>query len=304
MANRREVLVQGSNYSHLTWHMHVRSASADGAADIKGYLDQRSPRFEWYRRNLMRLELGWYALGTNSLRPDDAEYILCRALGFDASVGWITSVAALDGNPHSDELLELSRRYQRLRLEDAFQGARRRLREPKQNFRLTAEGASRALIPVQYDAPRAIDAFDGRQNVWQVHCDGDSDRQPLEIEVRVTEPVRGESRQAAPRDGGSSRLVISLGDRRLVVDEPLSAGDTVRYRGPDDCRLFTAFEPVSVWAPPARAAQGRHRACRCSGGPLLLARRPNTLRLEWTGPAACGLIVRTSRPYPDRPLRP
>ena len=72
------VLVQGSGYSPFSWHMHVRYASADGHGNIKRYLDQRSPSFAGYRKNLMPLDIGWYPLGSTQFRPDDVEYILCR----------------------------------------------------------------------------------------------------------------------------------------------------------------------------------------------------------------------------------
>jgi hypothetical protein len=183
--NRDRMLLQGSSYSHFSWHMHARQASADGYRDIKQLLDERSPRFEaGYRKNFMPLDIGWYGIGQQRLTADDAEYVCCRSIGFDASIGWSTSVAALDGNPRSRELLEMAGRYERLRLAGAFDEATKaRLREPGQDFRLVGDGDDWRFVPVEYDAPVTVAATDGTQNVWPVTNTGGNPAQPVEIEV-------------------------------------------------------------------------------------------------------------------------
>ena len=41
------MLLQASSFSHYSWHILARSASADGHGDLKGYLDERSPGFDY-----------------------------------------------------------------------------------------------------------------------------------------------------------------------------------------------------------------------------------------------------------------
>jgi hypothetical protein len=168
--NRDTMLMQGSSYAHLSWHLHSRMASADGYRDIKRLLDERSPGFETgYRRNFMPLDIGWYGLGQQRLTFDDIEYVCCRSIGFDSSIGWSTPVSALDNYPRSRELLEMCGRYEKLRLEDAFDEATRaRLREPGKDYRLKPDGDRWRFVGVEYDEPVEVIDTDGQANVWSL----------------------------------------------------------------------------------------------------------------------------------------
>ena len=47
----KDMLLQASSFSHYSWHLLARSASADGHGDLKGYLDERSPWFDSFGRD-------------------------------------------------------------------------------------------------------------------------------------------------------------------------------------------------------------------------------------------------------------
>lgn len=115
LANK-DLLLQGSSYSHYSWHLMARSASADGHGDLKGYLDQRATWFDALARDGMPLDIGWYYGYDPDATADQFEYILGATLAYDASMSFQVSVAAAQRQPFTPEILDLISRYERLRL--------------------------------------------------------------------------------------------------------------------------------------------------------------------------------------------
>ena len=145
----KDIFVQGSDYTHYTWHMMARCASADGFRDVKGYLDRRLPSFDNYLTNFMPLDLGWYAINQD-ITLDDWEYICNKALGFGASVSVHTTRKALDGHRQTQEILALIRDYEEARLSGALsQEELAELRKPGKQYHLERAGKAKwAIRPV------------------------------------------------------------------------------------------------------------------------------------------------------------
>jgi hypothetical protein len=110
------LLLQASSYTHYSWHLLARSASADGHGDLKGYLDQRSGGFSWMRREGMPLDIGWYYGYDPTATPDMFEYVLGATLAYDSSMSFQVSCKAAAAHPFTAEILDLISRYERLRL--------------------------------------------------------------------------------------------------------------------------------------------------------------------------------------------
>jgi len=185
---RKDVLLQASSYSHYSWHLLSRHASADGHGDIKGYLDERSAGFGTLARDLMPLDIGWYYGYDPSATPDLFEYVLGATVGYGASMSFQVSVDAAARHPFAGEILDRIARYERLRLEgrvdEEMRGRlridpvlagrmdperREKLRDRRREFRLLEEpGGPIFFQPVAYGPWREIRALDGRQNVWEV----------------------------------------------------------------------------------------------------------------------------------------
>lgn len=172
----KNLLIQGSSYSHYSWHIVAREASADGHGDLKGYLDERTPGFQSYRANLMPLDIGWYYVYNTETTTDQFEYVLNKSLGYDSSISLQTSPKHIREHPYIDEIVDLIGSYEQLRLSGEVPAAtRERLREPKKDFRLVAEAGQKVLQRVIYEPFRAVHALDGADNVWSVevpedHC--------------------------------------------------------------------------------------------------------------------------------------
>lgn len=113
---KKDVLLQGSSYTHYSWHLMARSASADGHGDLKGYLDERSPWFSALGRDGMPLDIGWYYGYDASASLDMYEYILGATIGYDSSMSFQVSPDAAARHPFTGEILDLISRYEALRL--------------------------------------------------------------------------------------------------------------------------------------------------------------------------------------------
>jgi hypothetical protein len=114
--NNKDTLLQASSFSHYSWHLLARSASADGHGDLKGYLDQRSGWFNPLARDWMPLDIGWYYGYDPTATPDMFEYVLGATLGYDSSMSFQVSCKAAAAHPFTGEILDLIARYERLRL--------------------------------------------------------------------------------------------------------------------------------------------------------------------------------------------
>lgn len=113
---KKDVLLQASSFSHYSWHLLARTASADGHGDLKGYLEERSPAFAYYALQGMPMDVGWYYGYDPKATPDQFEYVLGTTLGYGASMSFQVSVAAAERHPFTDDILDLISRYERLRL--------------------------------------------------------------------------------------------------------------------------------------------------------------------------------------------
>lgn len=132
----KDTFLQGSSYSHYSWHLISRMASADGHGDVKGYLDERLPWLASYASNLMPADIGWYYLYDPQVTADQFDYILQRCLGYDASISLQSNPTQLAGHPEADAILDLIAEYERLRLSGTVPEATRALlREPKREYR-------------------------------------------------------------------------------------------------------------------------------------------------------------------------
>lgn len=147
---KRDMILQGSSFSHFSWHWICRMASADGFAHIKEYLDKRTPSFSWYFNNFMPLDIGWYAVNPN-IRPDDIEYVCSRSVGFESSISIETGVSNLNSVPQAPQIIDMIARWEDLRLSGRVPAAiREKLREPGKEYHLETIAGKDSLTPVEY----------------------------------------------------------------------------------------------------------------------------------------------------------
>jgi hypothetical protein len=125
----KNIFLQASSFSHYSWHLMSREASADGHGDLKGYLDERSCGFDALHHDMMPLDIGWYYGYDVNSTSDQYEYILGATIGYDSSMSYQVSCAAAAAHPFTGEVFDMIARYERLRLSGRVpESMRQRLR--------------------------------------------------------------------------------------------------------------------------------------------------------------------------------
>ena len=201
--NNKDVLLQASSFSHYSWHLLARSASADGHGDLKGYLDERSSWFDSLARNGMPLDIGWYYGYDRDATPDMYEYVLGATIGYDSSMSFQVSPAAAAKHPFTPEILDLIARYEKLRLSgrvDDEMKARLRidpvlsgkkelqqraeLLDHRREYRLLDSEGREVFQRVIYGPWHEVTAADGQANVWPVEVKQGPARIGIQINAR------------------------------------------------------------------------------------------------------------------------
>ncbi len=202
LANK-DILLQASSYSHYSWHLLARSASADGHGDLKGYLDQRSGGFSSLARDWMPLDIGWYYGYDPTATPDMFEYVLASTLGYDSSMSFQVSCDAAAAHPFTGEILDLIARYERLRLSGRVPDAvKARLRidpaltaikpgdsqpellEKRREYRLREQDGRPFFQRVAYEPWHEIKLADTNTATWQVRIE----QTPARVGVQMHAP--------------------------------------------------------------------------------------------------------------------
>ncbi|MCP4644092.1 MAG: hypothetical protein GY851_26855, partial [bacterium] len=184
---RKDILIQASSFSHYSWHILARSASADGHGDLKGYLDERSRWLDTFSRNAMPLDIGWYYGYDPNCTIDMYEYVLGATIGYNSSISFQVSLGAAQKHPFTGDILDLIARYERLRLSGRVPGEMRaRLRidptlagekEPEERaklldlrreYRLLEEDGQEFFQRVVYDPWHEVTPADPESAAWTV----------------------------------------------------------------------------------------------------------------------------------------
>lgn len=201
LANK-DMLLQASSCSHYSWHLLARSASADGHGDLKGYLDERSPGFDWLAQSSMPLDIGWYYGYDMECPLDMYEYVLGATIGYDSSMSFQVSPSAAARHPFSGAILDLIRRYEqlrfsgrvpaemkaRLRIDPSLGGPkepaeREKLRDRRREYRLLGEPGKEVFQRVVYEPWREI-VPSSQQPAWTVAVKQGPARLGVQIHAR------------------------------------------------------------------------------------------------------------------------
>ncbi len=229
----KDVFMQAGRTWHGSWHLMSRTASADGYADWRGYLNSRlgglANDLDHRFVNLPR-EVGWYGLhGAYGWLPLDAfRYIRDKGLGFDAPLSLSSRVAWLDEHPRGADLLDISRRCETAHVERRLteeQLAQCRELDADYLLELVSDDAVR-LQRVSYDPVREVS--------------GEAGRLTLTIESESAEPVPFELDLRLVKVGGAG---AAYGDVVAEVEEFEDvSGHSEAWLGPDCSHRWWAEE--------------------------------------------------------------
>ncbi|NPV46668.1 MAG: hypothetical protein HPY69_06905 [Armatimonadetes bacterium] len=209
-----EVINDASNLLHYLWHIHTRMNWGEpwGKPMREGMAEYRFKNQEYFERNLFPRMLGWWdlRLASGDLEAstlEDFEWMFARAAGFDAGFAITTDLSALRGNGQAGAILDAARQWETARLAGAFSpDQRQRLRDPKTEWHLEADGEGRwrlspvDLMPLPGPAAGITNRFAA---------------QPLRFVVRVT---------PGPAADGIANLRCRLGEREVRFAAELRPG--------------------------------------------------------------------------------
>ncbi|WP_052759733.1 hypothetical protein [Paenibacillus sp. DMB20] len=159
----REVINDASIVvSNYAWHVHTRFNWGEpwGAATREGQLDLRLHNQRYFARNFIPAMLGWFLIRSASDKfeatmPDEIEWVLSKAAGFDAGIALVADMAVLKRNGNAGELLAVVREWEQARRARAFNPEQReRMKDPAGDWHLEPAGEDRwMLYPVDISQP-------------------------------------------------------------------------------------------------------------------------------------------------------
>ena len=293
----KNILLQASSYSHYSWHLMARSASADGHGDLKGYLDERSQGFDTMARDGMPLDIGWYYGYDPNSTLDQYEYILGATIGYDSSMSYQVSPAAAAKHPFTGPLLDLIRRYETLRLSGRVPDAMRarfridpslggqkpaaerdRLLDRRREYRLVGPEGHEVFQRVAYGPWRDVVPTTDRPDVWTAKvAEG-----PAQVGVWIHAKA-----EAKPGQPGVTDPWIEVGGRRLEWRGTLTPGQYL---------VFWPEGTVTRYGPPLSDAE----TAPTKAEPATLNVGEHSLRFGVRGGAGCPLRVRVMIQPPER----
>jgi hypothetical protein len=137
----RPIIHMGTIMTHLLWHSFARSATVDtylntlhGAIisgqpvdkwpTVKSHIDRSVKYMLSVRQDLMPGELGWFGIwpkqkNTDGLQLDEAEYLMCKSLGYDVPISLETGFSQMESHVLTPEILNIVKVYEELRMKRA-----------------------------------------------------------------------------------------------------------------------------------------------------------------------------------------
>lgn len=245
---RRPIIHMGTIMTHSLWHSFARSATVDvylatlyGAIQA-GYKLDKWPTVREHigksvnyllsiNEDLMPGELGWFGIwpkgkDTSGLMLDEVEYLMCKAVGYDAPISLETSFGQMDDHVLTPEILKIVGAYERLRLpRKVDEATRAKLRALGKDFALLQKGAKFEFVPVEPTPvgadPELARATVGERpgealaNVWPVQRSG-------QLSFRAPGPVSATDLDGkpVPLKSAAGATSADLSYRRLTLHFP------------------------------------------------------------------------------------
>jgi hypothetical protein len=259
---KRPLVHMGTIMTHGLWHSFTRSGTVDtypntirgrliagGTYDrvptVREHIDTSVAYLLKCREDRLTGELGWFGIWRRDkdfegLQLDEIEYLMARALAYDAPISLQTSFGHLDLHPLTPGILEIVRAWEAVRLGGAVpEEVRRRLREKGAEVVLLRRGPGAASEFVAVEPLRrvageknlraCVGRTDGGAVVTLWHATGKPGTLTVAVDpatVSATD-IFGETMEVQT---AGDKTVIPFGHRRMtVVVEGLGA-ETVREK--------------------------------------------------------------------------
>ncbi|MBT3378635.1 MAG: hypothetical protein HN742_02575 [Lentisphaerae bacterium] len=202
---KRPIVHMGTVMTHRLWHSFARSSTVDTYLNtLHGAIIGGKPPEKWptvkehinrsvrymlrVRKSMMPGELGWFGIwakknNTDGLQLDEAEYLMCKSLGYDVPVSLQTSFASMESHILTPEILEIVRTYEELRLERSISAETSlKLCQMDRDYAMINHDGRREFVPMAelptvggtHDVRAFVGSIDGGSvaTVWHYLRDG------------------------------------------------------------------------------------------------------------------------------------
>lgn len=255
----KPALFEMSTFHHHLWYVRARMGAWDHPTrSHKEFIDIHAAANLSGAKMFLPMNLGWWSVKVwNGPRmeptyPDDIEYLLCKAIGTDASLSLMgVNPGNIDQTPAYQRLAPMFRQYEDLRLSDYFpQDVKDQLREPGAEFTLEQDDAGKPVLRrVQYHKHKVTDQ-EGITNAWRVA--NAFDEQPLRFRL---EALSGAAPYDSPdavviEDFSSPEAYTEFRAKEGVSAQLVRSTEQVKSGEASGClRAASPLEqPVGAWA--------------------------------------------------------
>jgi len=252
---KRPIVHMGTIMTHRLWHSFARSSTVDTYLNtLYGAIIAGAPPEKWptvkdhievsvrymlsVRADMMPGELGWFGIwpkgqNTDGLQLDEAEYLMCKSLGYDVPISLQTSFGQMDAHPLTPEILRIVKAYETLRIARKVPaGIRTMLQEKGADFAMVQDGGTPHFVRVEalplvggtHDVRAFVGDMDGTAvaTIWHYVRDGllvpDIDAGNLKVTTFDGDPIKVETENGKP--------VIPVGPTRTtLLAKGVSAAD-------------------------------------------------------------------------------
>lgn len=246
---KRPIVHMGTIMTHRLWHSFTRRGTVDtypntirgrliagGTWDtlptVRDHIDRSVDHLLRCREDRLTGELGWFGIWPRTkdfegLQLDEVEYLMAKALAYDAPISLETSFRRMDAHPLTPGILEIVRAYETLRLARAAPAdVCKRLRAKGADVVLLRRrpGAAPEFVPVEpvrnvageADLRACVGQADGGAVVTLWHALGKEGAVTVAADpatVRATD-VSGNAMDVV---GAGNKTAIPFGARRTTV---------------------------------------------------------------------------------------
>ncbi len=118
---KEKIINDASMPGHFNWHINTRYNWGEPwyAGFRESQTQYRLKNQDYFRRNFIPCMLGWFNL-TAETSPEDTEWLLARAAGFDAGFAFCVNLNTVNKNGQSNAIFELIKQWETARHIGAF----------------------------------------------------------------------------------------------------------------------------------------------------------------------------------------
>lgn len=248
-------IADASRTSHFFWHIYTRMNWGEPwyAGFRESQTEYRFKNQKYFERNLMPGMLGWFLM-TSETNPEDIEWMLAKAAGYDAGFGLVSSYKSLDENGFTEPILGLINAWETARMKGAFSDSiRKELKDVQKEFHLEpmdAGGWTLTEFKVTQTDHNKKDRQPGEPGFSGITFNCGANKTPLHFIITTMDnPVK------------DVILKIDNGEE-IRFEGTLQPGDVIRYSGGATFVLYNKnWQQLKTWTfDPIHLSAGDHSA--------------------------------------------